>query len=152
MFDLDTVTQQLSEHQFKITRQRRAVLDAIAASHTRLSPADVYAKARRGCRDLGLATVYRTLDILAELGAIRRVHLDDGCEGFAPAAMPHGHHVICVKCNRVMEFEGCDISTVIRSAAKETGFHIEEHWLELMGTCKECRKQGRLPDTASGHG
>ena len=143
MFDLETVVEQLAARNFKLTRQRRAVLTVIAGADSRLSPSDVYARARRACPDLGLATVYRTLDLLDELGAIRRVHLDGNCEGFAPAAMPHGHHVICVKCSRVMEFEGCDISSVIRSAARQTGFHVEEHWLELMGMCSECYQQGR---------
>jgi len=138
MIDRDYVTRQLVERQFKLTRQRRAVLNAIAASQVRMSAADIYARAGRECHDLGLATVYRTLDILAEIGAIRRVHLVDDCEGFAPAALAHGHHVICVKCNRVMEFEGCDISAVLTSAARQTGFRIEEHWLELMGICGEC--------------
>jgi Fur family ferric uptake transcriptional regulator len=142
MFDLDAVTEQLAAHSFKLTRQRRAVLNVIAEADSRLSPAEVYDRAKRVCPDLGLATVYRTMELLDELGAIRRVHTNDNCESFAPAAMPHGHHVICVKCNRVMEFEGCDISTVIRSAARQTGFHIEEHWLELMGTCDTCNRKG----------
>ena len=143
MFNLETVTGQLAARNFKLTRQRRAVLTVIAEANSRLSPADVYARAKRACPDLGLATVYSTLELLDELGAVRRVHLADNCEGFAPAAMPHGHHVICVRCSRVMEFEGCDVSSMIRSAAKQTGFHIEEHWLELMGMCGECYKKER---------
>ena len=141
--NLDTLNHQLSERGYKLTRQRRAVAEVVAQGHTRLDAAEVYARAQRLCPDLGLTTVYRTLDILSQLGAIKRVHLDDNCEGFAPTEIPHGHHVICIKCNRVMEFEGCDISAVLRSAAQQTGFHIEEHWLELMGTCSECRRNGK---------
>ncbi len=141
MFDLEAVTEQLAARNFKMTRQRRAVLGVIVEADSRMSPAEVYARARRACPDLGLATVYRTLELLVELSAIRRVHMDDNCEGFAPAATPHGHHVICVRCSRVTEFEGCDISTVIRSAVRQTGFRIEQHWLELMGTCRECSQK-----------
>jgi Fe2+ or Zn2+ uptake regulation protein len=111
----------------------------IAVAQSRMSAADVYERARRRCPDLGLATVYRTLEILDELGVIRRVHMDDNCESFAPAAMTHGHHVICTECGRVREFEGCDIAGVLARAARQTGFQIEEHWLELMGVCSECR-------------
>lgn len=139
MIDLEAVTHQFAERNFKLTRQRRAVLEAITDAQSRLSPSDVYERAKRHCPDLGLATVYRTLELLYELGVIRRVHMSDNCEGFAPAALTHGHHVICVQCNRVMEFAGCDISAVLASAARQTGFKIEEHWLELMGTCGECR-------------
>jgi Fur family ferric uptake transcriptional regulator len=137
--DAQTVAQQLATRHFKLTRQRRAVLDAILDTQSRMSPAEVYERARRNCPDLGLATVYRTLEILDEIGVIRRVHMSDNCEGFAPATLPHGHHVICIECGRVTEFEGCDISTVLTKAARQTGFHIEEHWLELMGTCDECQ-------------
>ena len=139
MLDLETITQQLAARQFKITRQRRAVLSAIAASHSRLSPAEVYAKAKRQCRDLGLATVYRTLDILAELGAIRRVHLDDGCEGFAPVSAEHGHHLICRECSAAIEFEDCDMMALLRRVEAKTGFKVEQHWLELVGRCPECQ-------------
>ena len=138
MIDLEDVTQQLAARNFRLTRQRRAVLNVIAEADSRLSPAEVYARAERSCRDLGLATVYRTLEILSELGVIRRVHMSDNCESFAPASLAHGHHVICVECGRVTEFEGCDISSVLAKAARQTGFRVEEHWLELMGTCAEC--------------
>jgi len=140
MFDLETVTQQLTERQFKITRQRRAVMSAIAESDARRSPAEIYARARRGCRDLGLATVYRTLDILADIGAVRRVHLDDGCEGFAPASAEHGHHLICSQCNATIEFEDCDMTAVLERLEDRTGFTIEKHWLELVGHCPNCQE------------
>jgi len=127
MFDLESITRQLAARQFKITRQRRAVLNAIATAQSRMSPAEVYARAKRDCRDLGLATVYRTLDILVELGAIRRVHLDDGCEGFAPASAEHGHHLICSRCHTAIEFEDCDMSAMFRRVESRTGFRIEQH-------------------------
>ena len=84
--DLNTLNVQLSEQGYKLTRQRKAVVEVVAHTRTRLSAADVFAKAQRACPDLGLTTVYRTLEILEQLGVIRRLHLDDGCEGFAPAA------------------------------------------------------------------
>ena len=139
MIDLDTVTRQLAEKQFKITRQRLAVLNAIAASNARMSAADVYARARRTCHDLGLATVYRTLDILAEIGAIRRLHLDDGCEGFAPATVEHGHHLICRECQATFEFEDCDVGSMLQRLEARTGYKIEQHWLEMMGRCPACQ-------------
>jgi Fur family ferric uptake transcriptional regulator len=141
MLNLETIRQQLAGRQFKITRQRRAVLNALAASQARLSPADVYRRARRECRNLGLATVYRTLDILVELGAIRRVHLDDGCEGFAPASRAHGHHLVCTICSAAIEFEDCDLSALLKRIEGRTGFKVEQHWLELVGRCPACRNQ-----------
>jgi Fur family ferric uptake transcriptional regulator len=139
--DLSTLNTTLSQHGYKLTRQRRAVVEVVAHGQTRLSAADVYAQAQRACPDLGLTTVYRTLEILAELGAIRRVHLDDGCEGFAPASAEHGHHLICSHCNTTIEFEDCDMRKLLDRVAARTGFKIEQHWLELVGRCPKCLRK-----------
>ena len=139
--DLSTLNTILSQHGYKLTRQRRAVVEVVAHGQTRLSAADVYAQAQRACPDLGLTTVYRTLEILAELGAIRRVHLDDGCEGFAPASAEHGHHLICSNCKTTIEFEDCDMRKLLDRVAARTGFKIEQHWLELVGRCPKCLRK-----------
>jgi Fur family transcriptional regulator, ferric uptake regulator len=141
VLDLSTTTTLLAQRGFKLTRQRRAVLGVVAASRARLSPAELHEQARRLCPDLGLATVYRTLDILDSLGLVRRVHMNDHCEGFAPVVEGEGHHVVCVKCGRVEEFSGCNVSALIPAAARQTGFHIQEHFLELMGTCADCHRK-----------
>ncbi|MCD6553681.1 MAG: transcriptional repressor [Chloroflexi bacterium] len=125
---------------YKLTRQRRAVLAVIAAGETHLSPAEVYDQARIACPDLGLTTVYRTLEILSELGLVRRVHLEKGCHSFASASGGHSHHLICNKCGEVIEFEGCDLSPLLERVAQRTGFVIEAHWLELFGTCPACQR------------
>ena len=141
--DLDTLNAQLSEQGYKLTRQRRAVVEVVTQAHTRLSAADVFAQAQRGCPDLGLTTVYRTLEILEQMGVIRRVHLDDGCEGFAPASAAHGHHLICSRCQETIEFEDCNMAALLKRVSEQTGFAIEQHWLELVGLCPTCQKKYR---------
>ena len=139
--DADTLQTELSRQGYKLTRQRRAVVEVMTRASTRLTAADVYAKAQRACPDLGLTTVYRTLEILEQVGAIRRVHLDDGCEAFAPTAIEHGHYLICDSCRTTIEFEGCDLSALLNRIAAQTGFTIEQHWLELVGRCPACQKK-----------
>lgn len=139
--DLETLHAELSQHGYKLTRQRRSVVEVVVHANTRLSAADVLTKAQRECPDLGLTTVYRTLEILEQLGVIRRVHLDDGCEGFAPAAAEHGHHLICSRCQTTIEFEDCNLSSLLKRVADRTGFTIEQHWLELVGLCPKCQKK-----------
>jgi Fe2+ or Zn2+ uptake regulation protein len=141
--NLETLSAQLSEQGYKLTRQRRAVVEVIAQTHTRLSAADVFTQAQHVCPDLGLTTVYRTLEILEQLGVIRRVHLDDGCEGFALAVAKHGHHLICRRCQETLEFEDCNMTSLLKRVAEQTGFTIEQHWLELVGLCPKCQKQYR---------
>ncbi len=139
--DLKTLNAQLSEQGYKLTRQRKAVVEVVTQTHTRLSAADVFTQAQRMCPDLGLTTVYRTLEILEQLGVIRRVHLDDGCEAFAPTSIEHGHYLICVNCQTTIEFEGCDLTALLERIAGQTGFTIEQHWLELVGLCPRCQKK-----------
>jgi Fur family ferric uptake transcriptional regulator len=141
--DLETLNAQLSEQGYKLTRQRKAVAEVVTHAHTRLSAAEVLEQAQRVCPDLGLTTVYRTLEILEQMGVIRRVHLDDGCEGFAPASAEHGHHLICSRCRETIEFEDCNLSTLLKRVSEQTGFTIEQHWLELVGLCPACQKKVR---------
>jgi Fe2+ or Zn2+ uptake regulation protein len=101
----------------------------------------VFTQAQHACPDLGLTTVYRTLEILEQMDVIRRVHLDDGCEAFAPTALEHGHYVVCHHCQATVEFEGCDLTHLLDRVADQTGFVIEQHWLELVGRCPKCQKK-----------
>ena len=80
--------------------------------------------------------------LLAQVGAVRRVHGDDHCESYVVATGGHGHAVVCSGCGRVGEFTACDISPVLTAAAEQTGFAIDGHFLQLSGTCGDCRRQG----------
>ncbi len=140
--DLAATTSMLTRNGFKQTKQRRAVLEVLAVAGVRMTAAEIFTEARRRCPDLGLPTVYRTLEILERLRAVRRVHVAGNCEGFAPTALADGHHVVCVKCGKVAEFGGCNVAELIPVAIRQTGFCVEEHFLELLGTCGDCSAAG----------
>ena len=95
-----TVHTDLRAHHRKLTRPRQAVLAIITAATRHLTPAEVYRQAKVQYPHLGLTTVYRTLDLLVELGYIQRIHLEEGCHSYAPTARPHGHHLVCSECGR----------------------------------------------------
>jgi len=135
----DQLGHELAIRGYKLTAPRRAVLDVIAGMCELLSPAEIYERARRRYSRLGLVTVYRTLDILVGAGVVRRMHRDDGCHSYALAQAAHSHHLICSKCNQVIEFDGCDLDGLFKSVARKTGFRIEGHWLEAFGLCPKCQ-------------
>jgi Fur family ferric uptake transcriptional regulator len=137
-FDAAEISAALAERGLRLTRQRRAVLDAIARAPSSLSAAQVYDAARAGCPELGLTTVYRTLEVLTEIGALRRVHGMDHCESFVPASAEHGHTVVCSGCGRVTEFTACDMRGVAEAASRQTGYRITGHFLQLSGLCAGC--------------
>ncbi len=122
------------------TQARRAVLQAICQARGQASTADILALGRQYHPQLGQVTVYRTLEILSGLGLVRKLHTENGCHTYALATRDHGHHVICQRCRRVMEFEGCDIGQVEENVARQTGFTVAGHWLEVFGLCPECQK------------
>lgn len=140
--DSPAVAAALSARGLRLTRQRRAVIEAITAARGSVSPLQVFDAARRRCPDLGLTTVYRTLEILGEMGAVRRVHGPNHCEAFVAAGAPHSHSVVCSSCGRVSDFTECDMDAVVAAAARETGYLITEHELQLNGVCAACRRRG----------
>jgi Fur family transcriptional regulator, ferric uptake regulator len=147
--DADQIAGTLAARGLRFTRQRRAVLNAVAEASSSVSPVQVFDAARERCPELGLTTVYRTLDLLSEIGALRRVHGPDHCEAFVPAGTAHGHTVVCSRCGQVMEFTECDMQAVVDAAARQTGFRITEHFLQLSGECPACGKRaGRARQTA----
>ena len=94
-----TLAESLAARGYKLTQPRRAVLRVLVQSHASLSPAEIHTRAQKVYRKTGLVTVYRTLEALAECGAVKKVHHSDGCHCYAPASEGHAHHVVCEKCH-----------------------------------------------------
>ncbi len=131
--------QALAAAGYSDTRARRAVVRAFAEIPSRATPAALLARGRRFHSRLGQVTVYRTLEILHELGLVRRILHEDGSFSYAASDSPHGHHVVCTRCHAAVEFEGCAIEPVAADAARQTGFAVRDHWLELFGLCPACQ-------------
>ena len=148
--EADSIAHALSDRGLRLTRQRRAVLEAVLAAPSTMSPVQVFDAARAGCPELGLTTVYRTLDLLSEIGALRRVHGPDRCEGFVPAGAAHGHVVVCSSCGQTNEFTDCDVHGVLAAASRQTGYVITEHFLQLSGLCAACQAAERRADSRTG--
>jgi Fe2+ or Zn2+ uptake regulation protein len=139
------------------TRARRAVVKALCAGPDRSTPAELLERGRAFHPRLAPVTVYRTLDLLRSLGLVERLHHPDGCSSFMPAPFSpsaghrtvHGHHVTCERCRRTVEFSGCAIGELARSARAQTGFTVHSHWLELTGLCPDCRRAAAAGDAAT---
>jgi len=134
------VLQQLSKQGFRITQARRAIVHVFAEETGCLTPPRVVELARRHCASVGLVTAYRTLELLSQLGFVRRIHSGNGCHGYAAVGNGHRHHVVCRLCGRAVDFEGCDLSELLERVTRETGFSINDHMLELAGECPECQR------------
>ncbi len=130
----------LRQKGYKITRQRRAIVDVIACSPGHLTPAEIYEGVIRKHPSIGLVTIYRTLDTLAELGLICEVHAGGSCRSYLlRRPSEHHHHLICSDCGSVVDFSACDLGDLEKKLAEDTGFDIEVHLLEFAGRCPTCR-------------
>jgi len=138
----------LRKRGYKITPQRRAVLNTIALSHDHLTPAAIYEKVHRENPGVGLVTVYRTLDLLTELGLICEVHAGGSCRSYLMRRpSEHHHHLICSECGTVADFAECDLNKLEQKLCRKTGFEINGHLLEFSGLCQNCRR--RKPEDAT---
>jgi Fur family ferric uptake transcriptional regulator len=134
----DFLTDKLREHGYKLTRARRAVIQVLADAAKPLNITDLHERSQNHAADIGLVTVYRTLEVMMQLELVRPVHLMENCHGYAVASPGHTHHVVCSQCNNVVEIEGCDLSTFLDEVQDQTGYRITGHWLELEGLCPDC--------------
>ena len=133
----------LADAECRITSSRRAVIQVLQSTGEPLSPQEIQDRARAIHRPLGLVTVYRTLDLLAGLGLVRRVHHQGGCHGYLPATAGHFHALICRDCGRSVEFPGeDDLKELITHVETQTGYRVEEHLLQLSGLCSGCQGEG----------
>jgi Fe2+ or Zn2+ uptake regulation protein len=135
----ETWLTQLHENGYRLTGARRAVVDTIATTKRALTPIEVFDQARKAYHALGLVTVYRTLEKLEELHLIQRVHQPQGCQAFIAASQAHQHLLLCQSCGQVKFFEGDDLDDLIAAIAKKTGYRIQEHWLQFLGLCQDCK-------------
>jgi Fe2+ or Zn2+ uptake regulation protein len=130
----------LKEHGYRITAPRKAVLEVIAESEFAITPVDIFDQGRQKIENLGLVTVYRTLEKMEELNLVLRVHQTENCQAFVAGVDGHEHILICENCGRVAYFEGDELESLTKRVAKESEFLIKDHWLQFFGLCKKCQK------------
>ena len=133
------LTESLRAHGYKLTQARRAVIHALTTSPKPLTVNGLHERAQKIDHALGLVTVYRTLELLVNLDLARPVHLMDNCHGYAVATPGHTHHMVCQRCSNVVEINGCDLSEFLGEVARQTGYRITGHWLEVEGLCAACQ-------------
>ena len=124
----------------KSTRQREAILDEFLRVGSHISTEELYLRLRRKNPQIGYATVHRTLKLFAECGIAEQRHFGDGQARYEASALDEHHdHLICVNCGKIVEFEDPRIERLQEEVARQHGFSIERHRLELYGCCESCR-------------
>jgi len=133
------INEALSEKGRRVTGARQALAELIGAQEGHFTAADLMFEARRRRVRLGRATVFRTLDLLAEIGALERLDLPSGGHAYVSCEPEqHHHHVVCRKCGKSAEVADSGLQSIVGELGRQSGFRIESHRLELYGLCPEC--------------
>lgn len=143
--DYDVLKLDLKKKGYKLTPQRRAIVDTIVDSEGKhLTAEEIYDEVRKNCPEIGLATVYRTILLLEEIGVVSKLHLNDGCSRYE---LIHGderhrhHHLVCNECNGLIEVEDDLLDDLEEIIEKQYGFKIEDHSVKFFGRCKDCQNK-----------
>ena len=118
---------------------REEVLGLLAGQECCLSAQAIHDRLRDEQRAVGLASVYRAVDVLARLGLVRRVDVDGtACYEPADPSGEHHHHAICDRCGRLDAFEDAELEQLIDGLAERLGYAVEAHDVVLRGACPDC--------------
>lgn len=129
----------LSDNGYRLTRPRKAIIETLVDSRGHLTADELSERVHERSPTVGRMTVYRTLDLLCELGAIRPIYQGTGAAHFILMSGGSHHHLICNRCHGVIEFDSCTAGDVAQRLAAELGFTVSSHLLELHGICANCR-------------
>lgn len=135
----EEIIQRLKGQGYKLTPQRRKLVEILAQSETDLTAEEIYSQMKEVYPDVGLDTVYRNLHLLTKLGAVTALKLAGRNTVFALNRNAHHHALICLECGREAELTFCPIKEMEAAARAEHGYIIESHRIEIFGVCPFCQ-------------
>jgi Fur family ferric uptake transcriptional regulator len=139
---LDRFRRYLRDHRQPVTRQRDLVAEAVFLSDDHLSVDQIQRQLNERGEAVGLATIYRTLDVLVRSGLVRAHDFGQGFKRYEPMpAQAHHEHLICVRCGRVDEFSNERLERMLPTIADEHNFLHQRHRVEVYGVCQDCQRK-----------
>jgi Fur family transcriptional regulator, ferric uptake regulator len=141
---IDRIKKQLHAQSYKLTPQREATVRVLLERETdHLSAEEIYLLVKEKAPEIGLATVYRTLELLSELKIIDKINFGDGVSRYdlrKEGAEHFHHHLVCIECGSVEEIMDDLLGDVEKIVENEWGFKVQDHRLTFHGLCKSCQK------------
>jgi Fur family ferric uptake transcriptional regulator len=134
----------LSEAGHRAGGARGAVVELLAGQSCCLSAQEISERLSDGGRDVGLASIYRALDLLHEMGLVQRVEIGEGGSRYEPV-LPggeHHHHAVCDSCGKVTEFEDEKLERALERLSGRLSYSMRAHDIVIRGDCARCAKAG----------
>lgn len=143
--DFDILKEELKEKGYKLTPQRRSIVDTIIENEGKhLTAEEIYDEVKKKCPEIGLATVYRTILLLEEMKVIYKLDLNDGCSRYELAhdhETHRHHHLVCNNCGKVIEVEDDLLEDLEVEIETKYGFKILDHAVKFFGICTDCKDE-----------
>jgi Fur family peroxide stress response transcriptional regulator len=133
----------LRERGCRLTPQRRAVIQILVESQEHPTVEQIYEQVREDFPMTSLATVYKTVALLKEMGAVREIGFGEGgnrYDGYDPSPHPH---LVCVECRRIVDLDLPTLEALPQAVAEEMGYRIIEHRVDFFGVCPQCQAAQR---------
>ena len=138
---LDQMLSKLKEHDFRLTPQRLAVLKVLAVSDGHPTVERIYETVRAEFPTTSIATIYKTVNLLKQLDEVLELGFPDGSNRY-DGNKPYPHpHVICTKCNKIIDPNLGSFKDLTNEVIQETGFQIRNHRVDFFGTCRDCQNR-----------
>jgi len=138
----ERLDQYLAKAQLKQSRQRNFIIEEFLQLDSHVSAEDLYSRLKNTEHNPGLATVYRTLNLLKEAGLVDQKQFADGKSVFEVLdPKSHHDHLICVSCHKVQEFANEEIEVLQKQVASRYNFRLTPHPRDCFGLCADCQKK-----------
>lgn len=138
---LERMLEKLRERKFRITPQRLAVVKILAESKGHPSAETIYKQVRKVFPTTSLATIYKTVSLLKELGEVLELGFPEGSNRY-DGNKPYPHpHIICVRCKKIIDPDLRGIERLSEEVSQKTGFRILNHRVDFFGLCPECQSE-----------
>ncbi len=144
------VNRRLRECGVAATRPRRIIAGILLSREGHLGAGELHALARAADARVGLATVYRTLELLTRRGLAAELDFGDGWKRWERAAARHHDHIMCTRCGRIVEFDVPEIESLQGRVARSLGFAPSDHLMIIYGACEACRGSAAAPGARDG--
>jgi Fe2+ or Zn2+ uptake regulation protein len=135
----ETLRRELSARKSHLTRQRAAVFNYLSQAEHHPTAEEIYLAVKRKLPKISLATVYKNLEKLVELGAASKLTYGDAAARY-DIRTDHHYHTRCLRCGRVQDFDSVKGRELLRQITPQAGFTVEDYRLELLGHCQNCRR------------
>jgi Fur family transcriptional regulator, ferric uptake regulator len=149
MYTANSLKSELNERGWRLTPQREVILNVFQnlAEGTHLSAEDLFNTLQEQGNPISLSTIYRTVKLMARMGILRELEFAEDHKHYEinQPYPNHHHHLICVKCNRTIEFKSESILKVGSKTAEKEGFHLLDCQLLIHAICPKCQRS-ILPD------